>query len=55
MNKKWKKSVGPEEEEEEEPEEEQPAGAVCVSLILKDGNYLIPTELHYSMQYNVYF
>ena len=23
-------------EEEEEPEEEQPAGAVCVSLILKD-------------------
>ena len=30
MNKKWKKSVGPEEEEEGQPAEEP---AVCVSLI----------------------
>ena len=43
MSKKWKKSVGPEEEEEEEPEEEQPAGAVCVSLILKE---LVVRELY---------
>ena len=38
MNKKWKKSVGPEEEEEEQPAEEP---AVCVSLILKEGRRIV--------------